>query len=85
MLLYTDDTENITVTVPDFTGKSVTQVNTLASSLGLNVRIQGLSVGGGTSAESSAQSVAAGTVVPKGTVVQVNFLYNDTNDSTAVG
>ncbi|MBQ4612071.1 MAG: PASTA domain-containing protein [Clostridia bacterium] len=85
VLLYTDDTENITVTVPDFTGKSVTQVNTLASSLGLNVRIQGLSVGGGTSAESSAQSVAAGTVVPKGTVVQVNFLYNDTNDSTAVG
>ena len=85
VLLYTDDTDEITVTVPDFTGKSVTQVNTLASNLGLNVRIQGLSVGGGTSAVSGSQSIAYGTKVPKGTVVQVNFLYNDTNDSTAMG
>lgn len=83
VLLYTDDSEDITVTVPDFTGKTVTQVNTLASNLGLNVRLQGLTVSGGTTAAvSSTQNVAAGKKVPKGTVVQVNFLYNDTNDST---
>lgn len=85
VLLYTEETEEITVTVPDFSGKSLTQVNTLAANFGLNVQVKGLSVGGGSAATANAQSVAAGTKVPKGTVVTVHFLYNDTNDSTAVG
>ena len=85
MLLYTEDTEELTVAVPDFTGKTVTQVNTLAANFGLNVQIQGLSVGGGSSAISNTQSIAKETKVPKGTVVTVHFLYNDTNDSTAIG
>lgn len=85
VLLYTDESEEATVTVPNFVGKSVTQVNTIASEYGLNVQLQGLSVGGGTSAVSNSQSVAEGAKVPKGTVIKVSFLYNDTNDSTAVG
>jgi stage V sporulation protein D (sporulation-specific penicillin-binding protein) len=85
VLLYTEKSEEVMVTVPNFIGKSVTQVNTIASEFGLNVQLQGLSVGGGTSAVSNTQSIAEGTKVPKGTVVKVNFLYNDTNDSTAVG
>ena len=85
VLLYTEETDEVTVTVPDFTGKSLTQVNALAANFGLNVQVQGLSVGGGTAATSNSQSIAAGKKVPKGTVVSVHFLYNDTNDSTAVG
>jgi stage V sporulation protein D (sporulation-specific penicillin-binding protein) len=85
VLLYTEDTEELTVAVPDFTGKTVTQVNTLAANFGLNVQIQGLSVGGGSSAISNTQSIAKETKVPKGTVVTVHFLYNDTNDSTTIG
>ena len=85
VLLYTEETDALMVTVPDFKGLSVTQVNALAANFGLNVQIQGLSVGGGTSATANTQSIAKDTKVPKGTVVTVHFLYNDTNDSTAVG
>ena len=85
VLLYTEKSEEVMVTVPNLIGKSVTQVNTIASEFGLNVQLQGLSVGGGTSAVSNTQSVAEGTKVPKGTVIKVSFLYNDTNDSTVVG
>jgi len=85
VLLYTEDTDNLTVTVPNLVGRSVTEVNTVASSLGLNVQIQGLTVGGGSAAVSSSQSVKAGEKVPKGTVIRVNFQYTDTADSTAVG
>ncbi len=85
VLLYTEQTDEVTVTVPNFTGQTLTQVNTLAANFGLNVQPTGLSVGGGSSATSNSQSIAEGTKVPKGTVVQVHFLYNDTNDSTTVG
>ncbi len=85
VLLYTEKTDDVSVTVPNFTGKSLTEVNTLAANFGLNVQPTGLSVGGGSAAVSDTQSVAEGTKVPKGTVVRVHFLYNDTNDSTAVG
>ncbi len=85
VLLYTEETAEAMVTVPNFVGKSLTQVNTLAANFGLNVQPTGLSVGGGSAAASNSQSVAEGTKVPKGTVVKVNFVYNDTNDSTGVG
>ena len=85
VLLYTEASEDVTVTVPDFTGKTVTAVNTLASSLGLNVQMQGLVAGNDKAALSHKQSIAKGEKVSKGTVVQVSFLYSDTSDSTAVG
>lgn len=80
VLLYTEDTEGSLVTVPNFVGRTVTEVNTMASGLGLNVQVQGLVAGVGASAVSSRQSVAAGSKVPKGTVVQITFLYSDTAD-----
>ncbi len=85
VLLYTEDTDEMMVTVPNFTGKTLTQVNTLAANFGLNIQPLGLTVGGGSAAVSNTQSIAEGSKVPKGTVVQVKFLYNDTNDSTTVG
>ncbi len=85
VLLYTEESDDVTVTVPNFIGKSLTEVNTLAANFGLNVQPTGLSVGGGTAVKSDKQSIAEGTKVSKGTVVQVHFLYSDTNDSTAMG
>ncbi len=81
VLLYTEkESDSLTVTVPNLVGRSVNDVNTLASQAGINVQMQGLIVGGGNAAVSSAQSVPAGEKVPKGTVVRVTFVYNDTAD-----
>lgn len=80
VLLYTEDAEAPTVKVPNFVGRSVTEVNSLASSLGLNIQMTGLIGGSSASAVSNSQSVAEGTEVPKGTVIKVNFLYSDTQD-----
>ena len=85
VLLYTEEGDEAQVTVPSFAGRTVTEVNTLAASAGLNVQLQGLVVGAGGTAVAKSQSVAEGTKVSKGTVIKVNFLYSDTNDSTAVG
>lgn len=85
VLLYTEKDSEAQVTVPNFTGRSVTEVNTLAASLGLNVQLQGLVVGSDGTAKASSQSVAAGSKVSKGTVVTVGFLYSDTADGTGLG
>ena len=75
--LYTDDIETQTTTVPDFRGKTVAQVSQAASSAGLNVQLSGITAGG-SDPKSVRQSVASGSKVPKGTVVQVEFIYEDT-------
>ncbi len=80
VLLYTEETAAATVTVPSFVGRSVTEVNAIASSLGLNVQLTGLIGGSSSSAVSNSQSVKEGELVPRGTVIKVNFLYNDTQD-----
>ena len=80
VILYTEEDEVTMVTVPDLTGRSVTEVNSIAASLGLNVQMQGLVGGSSAAAISSKQSVKADTQVPKGTVITVSFVYNDTRD-----
>ncbi|MBQ8684313.1 MAG: PASTA domain-containing protein [Clostridia bacterium] len=80
VLLYTEEAAATMVKVPNFVGRSVTEVNSLASSLGLNVQLTGLIGGSSASAVSNSQSVAEGAEVPKGTVIKVNFLYSDTQD-----
>ena len=72
--LYTENNEPGTTTVPDFMGKTVSQVNQLAEKAGINVVLSGISTGGGT-ASVSKQSATAGQKVPKGTVVTVEFTY----------
>ncbi len=83
VLLYTEDNTDITVTVPSFIGKTVSEVNGLAASYGLNVQLEGLVAGNDKTAVSSRQSLEAGQQVAKGTVIVVGFLYGDTADSTA--
>lgn len=80
VLLYTEEDGDAPVTVPNFVGRSVTAVNTLASSLGLNVQLEGLVVGSDSTAVAAYQSVSDGTKVSKGTVITVTFRYSDTAD-----
>ncbi len=75
--LYTDETPTETATVPDFREKTVAQVNQSASAAGLNIQLSGITAGDG-DPKSARQSVAPGTKVPKGTVVKVEFIYEDT-------
>ena len=81
MLLYTEETDMETVTVPDLTGLSVTEVNARAARLGLNVQLSGLVGGSSDAAISSTQNYKAGAEVPKGTVIEVNFYYQDTSEN----
>ena len=81
VLLYTEETEADTVTVPDFTGMTITQVNSRASRLGLNVQMTGLVSGSGDAAISNRQSIKEGEVVLKGTVIEINFYYQDTEEN----
>ena len=81
VLLYTEEDDVEMVTVPDLTGLSVTEVNARASRLGLNVQMVGLVGGSSDAALSNKQSYAAGTEVPKGTGIEVNFYYQDTSEN----
>ena len=72
VVLYTDDSDKETVTVPDFSGLTVAQANSLAASYNLNLEISG------NSTEDSLvvaykQSVDAGEEVEIGTVITVSF------------
>lgn len=81
VLLYTEDTEATTVKVPNFVGRSVTEINSIAAQLGLNVQMQGLVGGSSVAAVSKTQNVKEGTEVPKGTVITVTFAYNDIQEN----
>ena len=75
VVLYVGDaTPTSDVEVPDLIGKNAVQANALLMGCGLNVRIVGSSgVLSGTDTLVCAQSVAAGTMVQKGTVVTITF------------
>lgn len=82
VLLYTEkDDAAAQVTVPNFVGRSVTEVNATATRLGLNVQMQGLVTGSNNAAVANGQSVKAGTKVAKGTVIKVTFVYNDIREN----
>ena len=80
VILYTEGTNAEMVTVPDFTGLTVTEVNARAAQLGLNVQLTGLVSGSGEAAYSNRQSVRQGERVFKGTVIEVNFYYQTTSE-----
>lgn len=80
VILYTEEEKVDMVRVPSFVGRSVTEVNSLAAQVGLNVHLQGLVGGSSSAAVSNSQSVPEGTEVPRGTVIKVNFVYTDTQD-----
>ena len=71
VILYTDDTDDQTVTVPNLVGLTANEVNTVAAQSGINVEFSGNTTSSGL--KSYNQSVAAGTSVSAGTIVTVYF------------
>jgi stage V sporulation protein D (sporulation-specific penicillin-binding protein) len=70
------DYEEATVTVPDVTGMSAAAANQTLIQSGLNIRILGTkNYLSGTGAIAISQSVAAGSQVPRGSVIEVTFRY----------
>ncbi len=82
ILLYTDKAlAEETVAVPNVTGMTAAAANAALINAGLNIRITGTkNYLTGTGATAISQSIAAGTVVPKGTVVEINFRHLDDKD-----
>ena len=78
-MLYTEEKEAQTVTVPSVENCSVLQANNIIVSSGLNMKVSG---GGSEVAQAgdaiaAKQEPAAGTVVEKGSVVYVEFRHLD--------
>ena len=71
VILYTEDSGEKTVTVPDFTGLTATEVNTKAASAGINVEFSGNT--SSSAIKSYRQSIDAGQSVAAGTIVTVYF------------
>ncbi len=79
VVVYTGSEQSVMIEVPDFSGKTVAQVNELASEYKLNVKFSGYSL-----SESSivaySQSVKPGEQVEIGFVVTVSFRSSDVSD-----
>lgn len=71
VILYTEETESQTVTVPSLTGLTVSEVNSAAASAGINVEFSGSLTS--STVRSYAQDVNSGETVPIGTIVTVYF------------
>ena len=72
VVLYTDEqSASNLITVPNLVGYSVSDVNYVASSHGLNISMTGIT--SSASAISLTQSIAEGTQVQEGTVISIKF------------
>ena len=78
VILYTGETEDQTVSVPNLTGLTATEANTVAASSGINIEFSGLSTAAGL--KSYKQSIEAGSKVSAGTIVTVYFRDDSTVD-----
>ena len=80
VILYTGgETPKADVRVPDLIGKTAEVANRLLVNSGLNIDFEG-AAGHQEGAIVVSQSVAADTMVPKGTVVTIELRYTDSND-----
>ncbi len=78
VILYTSrDAQNETTVVPDVTGLSAVAANAVLTNAGLNIRIEGTKNYGGSGVRVVSQSLQKGTVVARGTVITVEFLYTE--------
>ena len=71
VILYTDNSSNQTVVVPDLTGLTATQANEVSAKAGVNIEFSGNTFA--TGIKSYSQSVKQGTKVPAGQVITVYF------------
>lgn len=83
IILYTDQAEEtVMAKVPDLTGMNAVTANQTLINAGFNIRIKGTKNYhvSGASATVIAQSVTAGTELPRGSVIEVTFRYLDDED-----
>ena len=78
VILYTDDTGDKTVTVPNLVGLTATEVNRVAATVGINIEFSGNTSSSGLKAYN--QSIEAGQTVNAGTIVTVYFRDESTVD-----
>ncbi|MBQ8648891.1 MAG: PASTA domain-containing protein [Clostridia bacterium] len=71
VIIYTSETSDQNVTVPNLTGMTATEANTAAAAAGVNIEFSGNTTTSGL--KSYKQSVDAGSSVPAGTIVTVYF------------
>lgn len=71
VILYTDDSKDKTVEVPDFKGLTATEANKVAANAGVNIEFSGNTSTSGIKAYN--QSIKSGTKVEAGTIVTVYF------------
>ena len=77
VVVYTDEASmNQIVTVPNFTNRSLSDVNYLAAQAGLNIKVTGAY--NSSAATARTQDYAAGEQIKPGTVITVNFVEEDT-------
>lgn len=74
VILYTEKVESDMVTVPDLNGYYLSDASAILTNSGLNIKMKGGTTGN-YSALVGTQTPAAGTEVPRGTVVTVEFNY----------
>lgn len=78
IIVYTENTEERYIDVPDLSGCSIDSANDKLKTLGLNIKMTGAATGGATA---TSQSVAAGESVKAGTVITVEFINNSLVES----
>ncbi len=79
LILYTGDAvPSDTVSVPDLMGMTAYNANNVAVSAGLNVTLYGST--NGTTATVISQSIEAGTMVPRGTIIEIEVRHLDGTD-----
>lgn len=71
VILYTENTDEQTTTVPNLIGLTASEVNEAAAAAGINIDFSGNTTSAGL--KSYSQSIAAGQTVPVGKVVKVDF------------
>lgn len=77
--LYTEAVEEIKVEVPDFTGKTKTEVESIAKEKGINITLKGGGAENNITDDMLAvsQSLESGVMVVQGSTVEVTFAVND--------
>ncbi len=78
VVIYTDGAENTKVSVPDFSGCTISQANSLANEHHLNIALSGVT-GENSGATAYSQDYAVGDEVDMGTVIKVSFRVSSTD------
>ena len=80
VILYTSPYSELYAVIPDVLGITATEANKKIVNAGLNIKIKNPVSSTVLGAKVISQSIPAGTVVPKNTVVEIEIIYTDFED-----